>query len=153
MSLFDIMNPRVFKVTPDDTVERVKELFEEHSFHHVVVIDHGRLVGIVSDRDLLKNISPFIGKEWAERPQDVNTLKRRVHQIMSRGVITAVETAHPCDAAALMVEHDISCVPVVDADGKLKGIVTWKDILRSICALDIGRDEGGKESRRDNLAA
>ena len=55
------MSRKLVWVEPDDRVIRVRELFNEYRFHHLLVIDDRRLVGVISDRDLLKNLSPFIG--------------------------------------------------------------------------------------------
>lgn len=130
MVVGDIMTRKVVTIGMDDTLEKVRELFNAAWFHHLIVTENGRIVGILSDRDLLKNISPFVGHELAERRQDVATLKRRVHQIMTRQPITARADTPLEFAARLMVDFAISALPVVDDANRPIGIVTWKDILR-----------------------
>lgn len=131
MQLEQIMTTEVITVGMDETLESIKELFERLHFHHILVLDEvdGTLVGIVSDRDLLKAISPFIST-LAERPQDLRTLKRRVHQIMSHRPITASKRDTVQDAAVLMLNKKISCLPIVRPDRTIEGVVTWKDILK-----------------------
>jgi acetoin utilization protein AcuB len=134
MTVEKIMSTKVVTIGMDDTVETAKVLFERFHFHHLLVIGEGdRLVGVVSDRDLLKSLSPFIST-LIERPQDLRTLKKRIHQIMSYRPITAFRDHTIREAAALMLENGISCLPIVRADRTVEGIVTWKDIFKWLIA-------------------
>jgi acetoin utilization protein AcuB len=128
----DIMTRHVLCVRMDDTLATVRELFERHQMHHLLVLESGRLVGVISDRDLLKNLSPFVGKALSERPQDLATLHRRVHQIMTRKLVSTTPDTPIGNAAELMLAHRISCLPVVNEQGKPIGIVTWRDLLRAM---------------------
>lgn len=123
-----IMTRRVVKVSMDDSLCEVREIFERSSFHHLVVEDGKRVVGVVSDRDLLKNISPFLGK-ISEREQDAFTLQRRVHQIMTRKLVACSPGTTLAEAGRMMTEHNVSCLPVLDEHGVCVGIVTMRDML------------------------
>jgi acetoin utilization protein AcuB len=124
------MSARVVTVGMDDTVQSVTRLFEHHGFHHAVVLDDDRkMIGVISDRDLLRATSPFVAK-LAERPIDVQTLARPIHQLMSRRPITAKEDETVATAAHRMLELSCSCLPIVDQLGELVGILTTRDILR-----------------------
>jgi acetoin utilization protein AcuB len=130
MKLEEIMTTDVITVGMDDELEKVQQLFSRFRFHHVLVLgEENVLVGVVSDRDLLKTISPFIST-LAERPEDRRTLKRRVHQIMSSKPIAATRDQTIREGAALMLNRKISCLPIVRQDRTVEGIVTWKDILK-----------------------
>ncbi|MGD9689468.1 MAG: CBS domain-containing protein [Phycisphaerales bacterium] len=129
MQLQQVMTTEVVTISADESLERVRELFEEHGFHHLLVIDKGRPVGVVSNHDLLRNLSPFIGK-INERAQDAFLLRRRAHQIMGRRLLTAPPTMPVRDAAHLMLERNLNCLPVVDDRGHCVGIVTGRDLLR-----------------------
>jgi acetoin utilization protein AcuB len=130
MTLDEIMTPHVVTVGMDDDLKTVQQLFERYRFHHLLVLgENDVLAGVVSDRDLLKSISPFIST-LIERPEDLRTLKRRVHQIMSHKPVTASKDYSIKDAAVLMLNNKISCLPIVRPDRTIEGIVTWKDILR-----------------------
>jgi acetoin utilization protein AcuB len=130
MKVEDLMTKRVVTVGFDDTLETVKEIFEQARFHHLLVVDERKLQGVVSDRDLLRALSPFIGSV-VETTRDTGTLSKRVHQIMSRKPITLRPDASVTDAIRLFLDHSISCIPIVDGEFVPVGIVSWRDVLRS----------------------
>jgi acetoin utilization protein AcuB len=128
-TLADIMTRRLVTVELDDTLDSVRTIFNRYRFHHVIVIRDGVLVGVISDRDLLKNLSPFVGKKLMERAQDTNTLQRKVHQVMTRNPIVGRPEMTVAEAATLVLDRNVSCLPVVDDEMKPRGIVTWRDLL------------------------
>lgn len=130
MNIDSIMSKQVATVVFDDTLKTVKEIFDTASFHHLLVVEDGKLHGVVSDRDLLRAMSPFIGST-VESARDVNTLNKRVHQIMSRQPITLRPEALIAEAVDLFLTHKVSCIPVVDLQFRPVGIVSWRDILRA----------------------
>ncbi|WP_454726411.1 MULTISPECIES: CBS domain-containing protein [Cupriavidus] len=131
MTIDSIMSRKVVSVVFDDTLATVKHIFDEAKFHHLLVIEDGKLHGVISDRDLLRAVSPFIGST-VESARDLNTLNKRVHQIMTRKPITLRPEASIADAIALLLTHRISCIPIVDGNFRPVGIVSWRDILRSL---------------------
>jgi acetoin utilization protein AcuB len=137
MQISTIMTRNLVTVGPDDTLATLREVFHTHEFHHLLVVDRGRLVGVVSDRDLLKNLSPFIGRQ-SERSQDAFLLQRKAHQVMTRQLVSVKGDTPIKVATALLLHHRVTCLPVVDDHGSLEGIVTWHDLLRY--ALDCGID-------------
>lgn len=130
MQLSQIMTHNVVTVSMDDTLGHIRELFNTFHFHHVVVAEAGRVTGVISDRDVLKHLSPYVG-QISERTLDAQTLKKRAHQIMTRHPVTASAEMSAGDAALLMLNTDISCLPVLDEHGTCVGIVTMKDLLRA----------------------
>jgi acetoin utilization protein AcuB len=134
MVLSDIMTARIVTVEMDDRLEVVREIFETRKFHHLLVVDqHKKLSGVVSDRDLLKALSPYVGSA-AETARDLATLNKRVHQIMSRHLITLRPQSEIAAAANLLLAHRISCIPIVDEHFIPVGIVSWRDVLKSLAA-------------------
>jgi acetoin utilization protein AcuB len=131
MKLEDIMTTDVVTAGMDDKLKKVQEIFERHKFHHILVVEEGELVGVVSDRDLLMQLSPFLATS-AEHSQDTFTLNKRMHQIMTRDPITADKETTVREAAALFVKKNISCLPVLTPDKEIIGLVTWKDILKKL---------------------
>ncbi len=131
MLIQDIMTKRVVTVEMDDKLSVVKDIFENSKFHHLLVIEEEKLFGVVSDRDLLKALSPNIGT-MTETYKDAATLEKRVHQIMTRKPITLTPSATIKDAVNLFTNHRISCIPVVDKDFRPIGIVSWRDLLRQM---------------------
>ena len=133
----DLMTNRIVTARMDDTLETAQMIFNQRTFHHLVVLEHGEPVGVISDRDLLQNLSPFLGNRMMERAQDKRTLDKRVHQIMSRQLITIAPDATAEQAVEEMSEHHVSCLPVVDEQDRLVGIITWKDLARSLVAVRV----------------
>jgi acetoin utilization protein AcuB len=132
LALHKIMTGRLVTVEMDDRLEVVKEIFDTMKFHHLLVVDqHKKLSGIVSDRDLLKALSPYVGSA-AETARDLATLNKRVHQIMTRHPITLRPQSDIAEAARLLLTHRISCIPIVDDERNAVGIVTWRDVLKSL---------------------
>ncbi len=127
-TIAEIMTRRVVTVSMDDDMRRIRQIFNRESFHHVIVVESGRAVGVISDRDLLKHVSPFLGKV-TERAQDADTLHRRAHQVMSRPLISCPPQMSISQVARLMLERRVSCVPVLNADQHCVGIVTLRDVL------------------------
>ncbi|HEY3849515.1 MAG TPA: CBS domain-containing protein [Steroidobacteraceae bacterium] len=131
-SLADVMTARLVTVEIDDPLEVVKEIFDSVKFHHLLVVDSGKkLCGVISDRDLLRALSPYIGTV-SENARDTATLKKRVHQIMTRQPVTLPPEATVADAVKVFLEHRVSCIPVVGPGFKAVGIVSWRDVLKSM---------------------
>lgn len=146
MRIAEIMTRRVVTIGMEETLATVRDMFAEYGFHHLLVVEKGIVVGVISDRDLLKHLSPFVGK-LAERPQDVASLNKRVHQIMSRRLVYVRPDVEVGEAARVILEHRLSCLPVISDDARLLGIVTWRDLLRWI--IDHGAASAGDEDLRD----
>ena len=123
----DVMTTLVHAVTLDDSIRSAKQLFDRHHFHHLVVLERQRVVGVVSDRDILKIISPFVGNRFMERNQDRSTLNKRIHQIMTRNLVTIGPDESLPSAGFKMLNERVSCLPVVDEHRKLLGILTIRD--------------------------
>jgi acetoin utilization protein AcuB len=134
MDVGSIMTTRVVSVEMDDRLDVVKKIFDTLKFHHLLVLDTGgKLKGVVSDRDLLKALSPYVGSA-TENARDIATLNKRVHQIMSRNLITVHPDASIPEAIKLFLEQRISCIPVIDEGLKPVGILSWRDILKTLLA-------------------
>jgi len=125
------MTKSVVAVEMDDNLSLVKEIFDNSKFHHLLVIDNGKLFGVVSDRDLLKAVSPNLGTMVVTH-RDLATLNKRVHQIMTRKPITLKADDPISDAATLFNTHRISCIPVVDDKFRPVGIVSWRDLVKTM---------------------
>jgi acetoin utilization protein AcuB len=121
-------------VTPDHTLAHALQLTREHRIRHLpVVLSTGELTGIVSDRDIrLAMPSPLVVPD-AER---VDFLERTsVAEVMTRNVITVTPGETIEGAAKLLYKHRIGSLPVVDARGRLQGILTETDILHAFVLI------------------
>jgi len=127
-----LMQRRIVTISPDETLGHVRELFRSHRFHHLLVVENRRLIGMISDRDLLRNLSPFVGNALNERSQDLATLNRKAHQIMTRRIVSATADMKLIEAIELILKHSVSCIPVLDARGEPIGILSGRDRLRGL---------------------
>lgn len=125
----EIMTIDPVVLSPGQTVDEVHHILSVEHYHHLPVVEHGKLVGLVSDRDLLKTLSPFFGTDQeSSRDRDQMTLK--VVDIMSTNLVTVDRHTSVDCASILLLEHKISCLPVVDDAYCLEGVLTWKDLLQ-----------------------
>ena len=116
-------------VPMDTPLWRVRNLMHSHRFHHVLVAAGEGIVGVVSDRDILRAISPAADKPTVARTADLATLETRIHLIMTRDVVSASPTTTIVDAMRTMLERRINCLPVLEDDGYCAGIVTSFDVM------------------------
>ncbi len=140
MTVDSIMSCEVITIAPDKALMEIRELFHQGGFHHLLVVDDGELVGVISDRDVLQALSPFLNT-LSEEHRDVRTLSRSAHEIMRAEPITVQADTPITEAAATLLDHSISCLPVLSESGALEGIVTSKDILQHF--IDVDRQEDG----------
>ncbi|MFC6918706.1 CBS domain-containing protein [Meiothermus taiwanensis] len=129
MLVKDFMTPNPTVVSPEATVPEAAQIMKKGGFRRLPVVEEGRLVGIVTDRDL-KEAMPSDATSlsiW-----EINYLISRlsVGEIMTRDPITVADTLPLQAAAKLMLEHKVGGLPVVH-EGKLVGIVTVTDVLRA----------------------
>ena len=124
------MSKVVVSVEMDDSLKIVKEIFDNAGFHHLIVLDElGKLFGVISDRDLLRSISPYLNTP-AETPRDLATLNKKAHQILTRKPISLPATAEIIEAIASFIPYGIGfLVLVLIAISALKGahIYIWMD--------------------------
>lgn len=132
MSLAAIMTRKVRVTTEEASLASLRTLFVDARFQHVPVINGmHQVVGIVSVKDYFKALSPVMDSA-SEHTIELYMQSRKVRQVMSSPVITVSQELGILQAAALLVERNISCLPVVDGQRRLIGIVSWKDIMRRI---------------------
>jgi acetoin utilization protein AcuB len=131
MKVKEIMSETIVTVELDDSLKALKEIFDKVKFHHLLVVESDILYGVISDRDLLKALSPNIGT-ISETESDLATLHKRAHQIMTRRPVTLPPNAGIDEAIEIFNKHRISCIPIVDQKRKLIGIISWRDILKAV---------------------
>lgn len=129
MQVHAIMTRQPARVPPDATFMDVRSYFSSREVHHLLVVDEGRLVGVISARDVLQAISPFLDT-YAEDYRDAGALTQEAREIMSHTPVTIQSDATVEEAATLLAEYEISCLPVVSEGGEVEGILTSKDVLK-----------------------
>lgn len=129
MTVASIMSRDVVAVHPNETLMVARAHLQKMGIRHLLVVEDGRLVGVISDRDVLRAISPFLDSS-TEKLRDINTLGRRARDIMTQHVVTVDPDATIEEAAQQMLTHEISSLPVVSDGGKVEGIITSKDVMK-----------------------
>jgi len=152
MRVDELMTSKVFTVEQDDLIDRVFFLIHYERIRHLPVVEKGKVVGIVSDRDLYKALGPKSNSSAIEAVTGADTTElhvvaKKVRHIMRRGVITVKRDTPASEAAALMADNRISALPVVDKGNKLAGILSSTDILRVFSKLENASDAIEKKSR------
>ena len=131
LTVRDVMTQRVYRVGPDDPVKRVLDLVAEHRLRAVPVVGEDReVLGMVTDRDLLRFLLPVVQRETPAG----GMRETRVREVMSRSVICVSEDQALAEVASIMVGKDLERLPVV-SHGKLTGFLTRGDILRKLFAF------------------
>jgi CBS domain-containing protein len=129
----DIMTRQVATLRPDDTLENIEAGMKRFRFRHLPVVDdEGRLIGIVTHRDLLAASSSILSADAAKRNELIEK-RGRVEMIMHTEVHTVSTGQSLVRVAELMNSNKIGSVVVVDDDDKLLGIITEADFV-GLCA-------------------
>lgn len=128
-SIKDAMSQRPVTVRPDDTLPEAVQAMKAHGIRRLPVVQGGRLIGIVTDRDL-KEAMPSRATKLSIWEVSYLLGHIAVGEVMSTSVITADEDAPLQDAAHAMLRHKIGGLPVVNGRHDLVGVVTATDVLR-----------------------
>lgn len=141
MLVKDFMTPDPVTITPDTSHSDAVRIMREHGFRRLPVVDKdGKLVGIVVEKDLLSTQpSPATTLSIWEIHNLLSKLK--VKDFMTRPVYVVEEDWPIEDAARVMVEHKIGCLPVMRGD-KLVGIITESDIFKAFTRMFAGGEPG-----------
>ena len=126
----DIMTKEVSTLGRNDTVDVADDLMTLERIRHLPVLDDGRVVGVVSQRDLFRS-ALAVALGYGENAQKKLLRTIRVKEVMHEPAITVSPEIAAKEAIRLMLEHKIGCLPVVEGH-TLVGIVTETDILRSV---------------------
>ncbi len=126
----DFMSTAVITIEESDSLSAAQIQMHMADIRHLPVVDpKGHVVGILSDRDILRNLTKIEGKPTP------------VAQIMTHRVRTVPPTMPAAEAAALLLEHKLGCLPVVGDDQQIVGIITESDYLkiaeRALSGVDV----------------
>ena len=117
----DIMSSKLVTLSAHHTFGQAVQLMTDSPFRHFLVIHaDGRLAGVFSDRDVLRALG-----------RTPNWQAKNVSGVMTHKVFTVTPETPLSVAAAEMLSRRINCLPVVGSDGKVCGIITSTDLLRS----------------------
>jgi acetoin utilization protein AcuB len=141
MFVRDRMSKHPLTISEDESVSATHRYMLQQNVRHLPVVDKsGAMVGLVTEEDLLKaEPSPATSLSIWEIHSLLDQI--RVKDVMVRDVITATEDTPIEEAAHLLLEHKIGCLPVM-REGKLVGIITESDLFRTFMELFAARQKG-----------
>jgi acetoin utilization protein AcuB len=134
------MSRPVISVSPDEPINDVLAMFKKEHIRRAPVMKDGKLVGIVSERDLL-NASPSSATTLSVWEMNYLISKVKVKNVMTKKVLTVGKDTPIEEAARLMADKKIGGVPVTDAD-KVVGMITETDLFKVFLELMGARDKG-----------
>ena len=120
MEVEDIMVQKVITVDPNASVKKAARLMNRHEIGCLIVVGQGQVMGIMTERDLLKKVV-----ELGKNPE-----KTKVHDIMSKRLVVGTPRMEIPDVVRLMLQKKIKKLPIV-TEGKIIGLVTLTDIART----------------------
>jgi acetoin utilization protein AcuB len=117
----DIMTASVITLKSESSLEEAERLFKQHHFRHIPIISaEGKVIGILSDRDFIGGIP------------HASLKKVLIKDKMKTNILTARPQTEIPTIAEVMIQYHIGCLPILDENGLLVGILTRGDILRAI---------------------
>ena len=140
MFVSNSMTRKVLTVAPDDDIFKAQELMAEHKIRHLPVTKpDGRLVGIVTDRDIRSALPYKFFKQPPDKAEKDSFAKLKIKDIMTADPISISPAYTIQDALLVIQDARVGALPVVRQDGILTGIISVRDLLRAfINVLGIG---------------
>ena len=129
----EIMMGSPVTLGPDDTLDLANDIISLGRIRHIPILDHGKLVGLISERDL---IGAAANRIFGLNQESRSALLKSelIKNIMKKRVVTVTPDTPIKDAAAIMADKKIGCVPVV-SDGALVGLVTTTNVLHYLGSI------------------
>ena len=128
VAVSEVMQTEFMHLSPKDGLDFVEEVMGLGRVRHFPVLDDGKLVGIVSHRDLLAaSLTRILDFEGTHRRSFLRSVE--VGEVMSRDVRTVSPDTPLADVARTMLRHKIGCVMVIDDEQEPVGLVTESDLL------------------------
>lgn len=126
-----VMSRELVTVEEDDTLLNLLESMQALRFRHLPVTEDDRLIGLLTERDLLRVSMSNLLPHGASQTREL--LERfHVRDVMVRDVITVTPETSLAEASRLLLDKRIGCAPVVDADNVLVGMLTSSDFLKTL---------------------
>lgn len=135
------MTPEVITVTPDTSLLKLGKLMRDHGVRRLPVLDNGRVVGIISDRDV-RDASPSKATTLDMYEMHYLLAEIKAKDIMTPKPVTIKPTDTVEKAAMIMLDRKIGGLPVVDEKGELVGIISDQDVFKALVNITGVRDGG-----------
>jgi CBS domain-containing protein len=127
----DIMTREVVSVDEDDSLQNLLESMRALRFRHLPVTDADRLIGLITERDLLRASSSDLLPHGASQSRELFE-RFRVRDVMVRDVVVVHPETSVLVAAQRLREKRLGCLPVVDSNNVLVGILTTSDCIGAL---------------------
>jgi CBS domain-containing membrane protein len=139
----EVMTEQVISLEPQEFIARAIEVMQAEEYRHIPIIDEqGKFIGLVSDRDILRNL-PYAGRRPPSAPKRfrehlfaadswTTNFLIPLENIMVRNVLHISPSCKIREAADTLYKKKISCLPVIDKEENLRGILTVTDIIREL---------------------
>ena len=142
MYVKDHMTPNPYTITKDVVISKAVEIMRKNHFHRLPIVDEqGKLIGLVTG-GLVEEQSGASSTSLSIYELNYLLSKTKVQDIMIKHVTTISQDVFVEVAAQTMLEKEISCLPVVDEDNRVIGIITDKDIFQAFIELLGHRKQG-----------
>lgn len=132
MKIKDAMTKNVITISPENSLEEAIDVFSENNISGAPVVKDRKIVGILSESDILKKIG--LKDLFSLKTEDVEKIKKsisgNVEEIMKKDVYSVGEEENVSKAIKIMNKRDVNRLPVVDKKGNLVGILTRGDVIR-----------------------
>ncbi|MEX2031998.1 MAG: CBS domain-containing protein [Dehalococcoidia bacterium] len=128
-SVAAIMTGVLKTVSVDASLEEAQRLMRHYEIHHLLLEDRGHIVAVVSDRNLARALGPTL----ANRDQE-HRRHRPVFQAAQYHLVTVHHETSVEDAARLLLDEDVSSLPVVNGADEIVGMITSRDLLRELAS-------------------
>ncbi len=134
ITVADIMTERVIYLREEDNLTIISEGMQRYHLRHLPVVSGDRLIGIISHRDLLRLAVSSIEVNTPEGKVRQETIDKKtfVATVMTRDPVTVSPDTPIWEAAEIIVNNKFGCLPVVDEDSNLVGIVTEHDFVKTL---------------------
>ena len=120
MKAKDVMTKALYTLPPSSKLSEAVKLMAQYNIGSVLVVSEGKLAGIITERDVVRLVNKGV------------SLDTPLEEVMTRDVVTVKPDDPLVIAVALMVQHNIRHVPVVDENNVPQGIVSVRDVIREI---------------------
>lgn len=150
----EVMQREVVTLRAEDHLDLADDIMRLGRVRHMPVLEGERLVGVVSNRDLLAaSLTKVLSFEPAHRRAFMRAVE--VREVMSKEVVSVGPDMPLAEAARIMIQRQIGCLPVVKGEGRLLGLLTETDLLRAAFLGDEDLEAvvvGSNEKRREPVA-
>jgi acetoin utilization protein AcuB len=131
MKVVNVMTTHPISVSPEDSIQQVREIMDEENIRQLPVINKRELIGIITDRDIRSFLG---GRSLSYLEEQEVAMETKVATVMTDKPITLSPDDDLREAVELLLEEKMGGIPVVDRDVGLMGIITYVDVLR--CFLE-----------------